>query len=132
VTVVLDASVAVLAALASSSPDILRAQDPVGPALLWSEVSSVLHEMAWRGEIDQKEAPGALDRFLAVRVRLLDPPELTRESWRVADQLGWAKTYDAQYVALARLLGCRLLTADARLARGASRLVEVVAPADLL
>jgi len=34
-------------------------------------------------------------------------------------------------VALARLLGCRLLTLDARLQRTASRVIEVVGPADL-
>jgi predicted nucleic acid-binding protein len=34
-------------------------------------------------------------------------------------------------VALARLLGCRLLTLDARLHRTASRLIDVVGPSDL-
>jgi predicted nucleic acid-binding protein len=34
-------------------------------------------------------------------------------------------------VALARLLGCRLLTRDERLLRGAARLVEAVGPTDL-
>jgi hypothetical protein len=33
---------------------------------------------------------------------------------------------------LARLLRCPLVTLDGRLARGAARLVEVVAPADLI
>jgi predicted nucleic acid-binding protein len=40
-------------------------------------------------------------------------------------------TYDAEYVALARLLGCRLFTVDERLRRGAGRLVEVVGPREL-
>ena len=44
---------------------------------------------------------------------------LTLEAWRIADELGWAKTYDAQYVALAHMLGSRLLTLDARLRRTA-------------
>jgi hypothetical protein len=34
-------------------------------------------------------------------------------------------------VALARLTRCRLLTLDARLRRGAARMVEIVTPADL-
>jgi integrase len=37
-------------------------------------------------------------------------------------EFGWAKTYGANYVALARLLDCRLVTLDARLRRGTARL----------
>lgn len=32
-----------------------------------------------------------------------------------ADEFGWAKTYCTEYVALARLFGCLLVTLDARL-----------------
>ncbi len=45
--------------------------------------------------------------------------------------LGMARTYDAEYVALARLLRCRLVTTDARLQRVAAALVDVVGPTDL-
>jgi predicted nucleic acid-binding protein len=58
-------------------------------------------------------------------------PRLHVEASRIARQLGWAKTYDAEYVALTRLVGARLLTQDARLQRGAARVVTIVAPADL-
>lgn len=49
----------------------------------------------------------------------------------MAEELGWAKTYDAEYVALARLNNCRLLTLDARLKRAAGHLVDIVAPSEL-
>jgi predicted nucleic acid-binding protein len=49
----------------------------------------------------------------------------------LADELGWAKTYYAEYVGLAKLLGCRLVTLDARLRRGTDRLGFVVAPHEL-
>ncbi|TMM12296.1 MAG: type II toxin-antitoxin system VapC family toxin [Actinobacteria bacterium] len=52
-------------------------------------------------------------------------------AWQLADELGWAKTYDAEYLALASLLRCQLVTIDARLHRGAARLGLVVAPTDL-
>jgi predicted nucleic acid-binding protein len=59
------------------------------------------------------------------------PQALYTEAWRVAADLGWAKTHDAEYVALARLLDCRLLTRDERLRRSATRLVEVIGPLEL-
>ena len=59
------------------------------------------------------------------------PGRLGSDAWQLADELGWAKTYDAEYVALARILGCRLLTLDARLRRGADRLGFVVSPTEL-
>jgi predicted nucleic acid-binding protein len=49
----------------------------------------------------------------------------------VAEEFGWAKTYDAEYVALAKIEGCRLVTLDGRLRRGADRLGFVVTPAEL-
>ncbi len=49
----------------------------------------------------------------------------------LARDLGWAKTYDAEYVALARLLKAPLVTIDGRLARAVGNLVQIIAPADL-
>ena len=62
---------------------------------------------------------------------VLSPRALGREAWRIADDLGWAKTYDAEYLALASLLGCRFVTLDARMRRGADRLGFVVSPSEL-
>jgi predicted nucleic acid-binding protein len=45
--------------------------------------------------------------------------------------MGWGRTYDAEYVALATLLGCRLVTLDTRLRRGADRLGMVITPSEL-
>jgi predicted nucleic acid-binding protein len=49
----------------------------------------------------------------------------------VADELGWAKTYDAQYVALTRMLNCRLMSVDERLLRGVAWLGVAVRPREL-
>jgi predicted nucleic acid-binding protein len=65
------------------------------------------------------------------RIRRRAPARLGSEAWDVANELGWAKTYDAEYVALARLLKCRLVTLDARLRRGAAPLGFVVGPEEV-
>jgi predicted nucleic acid-binding protein len=86
------------------------------------EASSVLHEMAWREEITKPRAETMLERLLKAPVEIRTPHGLTQAAWRVADQLGWAKTYDAHYVALAQVLECRLVSIDERLIRGIARL----------
>ncbi len=101
------------------------------PALMWSEASSALHEAVWRGRLDAEEADRARTRLREADVALHEHPDLADEAWQIADDLGWAKTYDAEYVALASLLGCRLVTVDARLRRGADRLGFVVGPTEL-
>jgi len=70
-------------------------------------------------------------RALAAPIERVAPSRLQEEAWAVADEFGWAKTYDANYVALARLLDCRLVTLDARLRRGTARLGFVVGPTEL-
>ncbi len=73
----------------------------------------------------------ALDRLENAPVKPGRHRELGLEAWRIADLLGWAKTYDAEYVALASLLGARLVTADRRLRRAADRLRFVIGPSEL-
>lgn len=60
-----------------------------------------------------------------------DPHDMLERAWSIADSLGWAKTYDAEYVALAQILDCPLLTRDARLYRGAGRVARIIGPAEL-
>ena len=127
---VLDANVGLRVALEADGFALLAEHVLTAPVLLRSEIGSVLHEALWRGEISQELAETARDRVLDADVELV--ADLHVEAWEVAQQLGWAKTYDAEYVALARRLSVPLLTADARLARGARRLVEVLTPAELL
>jgi predicted nucleic acid-binding protein len=129
--VVVDAAVVVTACLAKAGFEPLAKEQLVAPYLMWSEASSVLHELKWRKEISTQLAEIALERLATADVSGRRPKGLTAEAWRIADQLGWAKTYDAEYLALARLLRCRLVTTDAKLKAAASRLLNVIGPADL-
>lgn len=128
---VVDSGIAVRAALAGFAAVLEVDDDIVAPPLLWSEARSALHEARWRGELTVAVAEEARRRLDGLRVRPRSPKRLGQEAWRIADALGWKKTYDAEFVALASLLGCHLVTIDGRLRRGADRLGFVVSPAEL-
>jgi predicted nucleic acid-binding protein len=131
VTLVIDASVAIAACATPVGFARFRGIDLVAPPLLWIEVVSALHAAMWRGELRRDQAEPMLRRALAAPIRRVEPDSLPADSWAAADELGWAKTYDANYVALARILRCQLVTIDARLRRGAARLGFVVGPTEL-
>jgi predicted nucleic acid-binding protein len=128
---VVDAAVVITACLSEIGLKGLAREELVAPYLMWSEASSVLHELRWHREISAELATIALDRLIAANVSARRPKGLIQEAWRVADRLGWAKTYDAEYLALARLLKCRLLTSDAKLKAVGSGLARVIGPAEL-
>jgi predicted nucleic acid-binding protein len=91
--------------------------------------SSVFHEMSWRGEeIGKERAKLMLTRLLEANFEIRAPMGLTESAWDVADELGSAKTYDAQYVALARMLDCKLASIDERLLRGINGVIIQPAP----
>jgi predicted nucleic acid-binding protein len=130
-TLVLDANVVLSECSVEDGFADYRDENLVAPAIMWSEARSTLHEAAWRRELALDEVRIVDERLERAPVRPRTHPRLGYEAWRVADELGWAKTYDAEYVALARLLGCRFVTPDARLRRGDDRLGFIVSPLEL-
>ncbi|MDQ3937850.1 MAG: type II toxin-antitoxin system VapC family toxin [Chloroflexota bacterium] len=128
---VIDASIALSAALTRDGFEPIKSHDLVAPPLLWSEALSTLREHAWRRDISPQQAEASRRSLLSAPVERRAPRALYGEAWRVAEELGWAKTYDAEYVALARLLRCPLLTRDDRLRHGAARVIEAIGPTEL-
>ncbi len=128
---VCDAGVILAIAASELLPESMNAYDLVTPPLAFSETRSTLHALTWRRRLAKTRALEILDAIAKGPVKENSPPGLGAKAWEIADQLGWAKTCDAEYVAMAGLLGCRLVTIDRRLRRGADRLGYVVTPTEL-
>ncbi len=129
--VVIDASAAIHGSLIQEGFAGWPLDRFVAPTLLWSEVASGLNQLRWRGEISDDELTTALVRFTEAPIDTIPSRDLIAEATALAKSIGWAKTYDAEYVVLAQGLGVPLLTLDARLRRSIGHRVPVVSPADL-
>ncbi len=103
--------------LAREGFEVAPEHELLAPTLLRSQTLSALHEAAHRGEIARDVALDQLARILAIPIRLLGDAVLRRRAWEVADQLGSAETYDAEYIALTQLQADAFVTLDAQLAR---------------
>jgi predicted nucleic acid-binding protein len=103
--------------LASDDVAIAAEHQLLAPTLLRSQTLSTLHEAVQRGEIPADVARERLARVGRLPIRLLGDGVLRRRAWDVADRLGWASTYNAEYVALTELQADALITLDTELAR---------------
>ena len=121
-TTVIDATAAVTASTEPDGWGVLSSHELVAPPLLWPEVRSVLHRGTVIAGVLRSVADRSRLRFERAPIQELNPDALSSTVWEIADELGWAKTYDAEYLALARLLGAPLLTLDSRMRRAAERL----------
>ncbi len=110
--------------LASEGVEVPKAHKLLAPTLLRSQTLSVLHEAVQRGELSPEVARDRLARIGKMPIRLLGDAVLRRRAWEIADQLGWASTFDAEYVALTQLQADVFVTTDAKLARSVKGIVE--------
>ena len=97
----------------------------LAPALLRSQVLSLLYQAVRPGEMTRKEAGRQLEYVRGLRMRRLGDRVLQNVAWRAAGLLGWADTFDAEYVALTQLHADGLITLDRQLAHAVKDLVTV-------
>jgi predicted nucleic acid-binding protein len=128
---VIDANVAIAACGGEGNGFAALGEELASVPLMWSEARASLHLKLAKGGISREDAKVLFERLESCPVMRMDPPALGAEAWQIAEEFGWGRTYDAEYVALAKLLNCRLVTLDTRLRRGAERLGFVLTPAEL-
>jgi indolepyruvate ferredoxin oxidoreductase alpha subunit len=113
-----------LLGIAAGDTHVAAEHSLVAPTLVRSQALAALYEAARRGEISASEGIERVTRINSLKVRFLGDKVLQRTAWRVADQLGWETTYDAEFVALTQLQADAFVTSDSDLARSVSGLVE--------
>lgn len=94
--------------------------------MLLARVLAVLRRWLAAGDVSHRKAEQAARNLARAPVRRFATAPLVTAVWSLGDDV---TAYDACYVALARRLGCRLVTLDSRLARAPGLGVGVVVPA---
>jgi predicted nucleic acid-binding protein len=110
--------------LASTGAEVPEEHELLAPTLLRSQALSAMHEAVHRGEITADLARERLAHVNRMSIRLLGDAVLRRRAWEIADRLGWAETYDAEFLALTQLQADAFVTLDADLARKVEGVVE--------
>ena len=128
---VVDATVVVQVLIANGELGPLRGHELAAPALLMSEATSVVRELVWRGDMPDAVGRSAVATLLTLPIVHDLAGALSVDATAIAAGLGWAKTYDAEYLALARRIGCPMVTLDERLIRGASGAFDLRRPGEL-
>jgi predicted nucleic acid-binding protein len=113
--------------IASEGIEIRAEHELLAPTLLRSQTLSAMHEAVHAGETPPDVALDRLARIWAMPIRLLGDAVLRRRAFDLAEQLGWAETYDAEYLALTQLQADAFVTLDAELARRAEGIVPTAA-----
>ena len=110
--------------IAAGEIEVASGHKLVAPTLVRSQALAELYEAACRGEISAAEGMERVTKINSLKVRFLGDKVLQRTAWRVADQLGWETTSDAEFVALTQLQADAFVTSDSNLAQAVSGLVE--------
>lgn len=95
----------------------------VAPAIVRSDVLSLLYRAARAGEIDERTGRDKLEKLAGMKIRLLADRVSRATAWKLATQHGWDDTTRAEYLAVAMLQADVLIAGDAALAAMAEGIV---------
>ena len=113
--IVLDASAAVSALLNAGEARAALAEESVHvPHLIDSEVAHALRRQVINGSLGPDDGWATLDTWRRLGMVRHPVANLLDRVWELQENVS---AYDASYLALAEVLDCGLVTADARLSR---------------
>jgi predicted nucleic acid-binding protein len=104
----------------------------LAPTLLRSQTLSALHEAVHAGEITAEIGRERLARIGRMKIRLLGDAVLRKVAWELADRLGWASTYEAEYIALTQLQADAFVTLDSGMAHKVKGIVRTASIEELV
>ena len=110
--------------IAAGEIEVAPQHQLVAPTLVRSQALAALYASARRGDISAADGLERVTRMNSLKVRFLGDKVLQRTAWRIAEQLGWDTTEDAEFVALTQLQADAFVTSDPDLARAVAGLVE--------
>ena len=87
----------------------------VAPPLWGYEVTSVIRNQVHHQLLPPELGQAMFDTIHQLSVRLLQPNDLHKRAWELANRFNRPAAYDAHYLALAELVACPFWTADERL-----------------
>jgi len=93
----------------------------VAPTLILYEVSSVIRNKVFGRILTEKEGGEMLSVLRRLDISVIHDEELLDIAWEIGAILNTPNLYDCFYLALAKLLGISLWTADEKLFRSAEK-----------
>ena len=87
----------------------------IDPALLYTEVTSVIRLRVVTGRLTADEGDQVFAAFNALRIARVDRDDLHLRAWQLSKQYRTRREYDMMYLALAQLEELELWTGDERL-----------------
>ena len=115
-----------LLGIAAGEIEVAAQHKLFAPTLVRSQALSALYRAVRQGEISAAEGRERALRINSLKVRFLGDKVLQQQAWKVADQLQWETTYEAEYVALTQLQADALVTSDRQFARAIAGLIKTV------
>lgn len=103
----------------------------VGPAVLRSHALAALYRQVSEGTLAETEGRARLEGIAGLKIRLLGDRVSRATAWKIASQLGWDDTTQAEYLAVATLQADAFIAADATLAAAAEGIVALAEYDDL-